>query len=271
MIKITTLNMNGIRAASAKGFWTWVEAELPDVLCLQEIRATKEQFPPAAISLHGFEKLIVAAKRPGYSGVAIYSRIAPLSCRTEIGDALMDEEGRFAEVELESAFIASVYFPSGSSGEHRQAIKYQFLDVFDGYLREVKQRTKPTIICGDWNIAHKEIDLKNWQANRKNSGFLPEERAWMDRVIDKQGFVDAFRTVNQERDQYTWWSSRGSARAKNVGWRIDYQIVSPALRDTVHSAAIHTETIFSDHAPLTMVYLLPNKVDDNSLFPVRTT
>ncbi len=249
--------MNGIRAASEKGFWDWVKAEDPDVLCLQEIRASREQFPKYALEVPGYKAHLLPAQRPGYSGVALYTKHPTLGVKTRIGHEELDAEGRFLEAELAEFFVASVYFPSGSSGDHRQAQKYIFLDHVTRYLKDtVAYRVKPTILCGDWNIAHKQVDIKNWKSNQKNSGFLPEERAWMDMVIDELGFVDSFRCVNQSSDEYTWWSSRGQARAKNVGWRIDYQIASPDLRGRISDARIYREQNFSDHAPLTVTYQL---------------
>ena len=165
-----------------------------------------------------------------------------------------DDEGRYLEVQLGDVNVVSLYLPSGSSGDERQAAKYRFLDHFTPHLKKLGRRRSEYILCGDWNIAHKEVDLKNWRANRKNSGFLPEERAWMDEVFGRYRFVDAFRAVNQEPDQYTWWSNRGRAWEKNVGWRIDYHVVTPGLGDRVLRTDIYKDERFSDHAPLTMDY-----------------
>ncbi|HEY3486466.1 MAG TPA: exodeoxyribonuclease III, partial [Gammaproteobacteria bacterium] len=163
-------------------------------------------------------------------------------------------EGRYLEARFKSLSVISVYLPSGSAGEHRQQSKFRFLDFFMPMLEELRRNPREYILCGDWNIAHKEIDLKNWRGNRKNSGFLPEERAWLDRLFTQAGFVDAFRVVNSQPDQYTWWSNRGQAWAKNVGWRIDYHIVTPGLADRIRSAEIYKQERFSDHAPLIMEY-----------------
>ena len=253
-MKVITANLNGIRSATQKNFWPWLEKQKADVVCLQEIRATEEQFPKEALALKDFHRFVKSAEKPGYSGVAIYTRLKPKKIITEMGFAEMDSEGRYLQIDLDKVTVVSAYFPSGSSGEERQNKKYEFLDHFLGMLKSIKKKKKPFIICGDWNIAHKEIDLKNWKSNQKNSGFLPEERAWMDTVISELGFIDAFRTLNPHPDQYTWWSNRGRAREKNVGWRIDYQIVSPDLADSLKSASIYTSEFFSDHAPLTIQY-----------------
>jgi len=166
----------------------------------------------------------------------------------------MDAEGRYLEARFGNLSVVSLYIPSGSSSEERQAVKFSFLDRFLPFLDDCARSGRQYVFCGDWNIAHKPIDLKNWRSNQKNSGFLPEERAWLDRVFDDNGWVDAFRTVNPEPEQYTWWSNRGQAWAKNVGWRIDYHVVSPALRDLIRSVAIYKDERFSDHAPLTIDY-----------------
>ena len=194
------------------------------------------------------------ADKKGYSGVALYCRKQPDKIISGIGWQDVDSEGRFIEAQFGNLSIISLYLPSGSSGEERQAFKFTFMDRFTPYLQECSQNGRDYIICGDWNIAHKEIDLKNWRGNRKNSGFLPEERAWLDRLFADGHWLDAFRLLNQEAEQYTWWSNRGQSWTKNVGWRIDYQIISPALKDKVTTASIYKDERFSDHAPLIMDY-----------------
>lgn len=193
-------------------------------------------------------------KKKGYSGVGIYSRIQPKQVITGLGWDIADQEGRYVAIDIGNVWIASLYLPSGTSSEERQTVKFDFLARYAQYLAELPP--KEFIICGDWNIAHKPIDLKNWRTNQKNSGFLPEERAWLDKIFGEAGFVDAFREVNQEPDQYTWWSHRGRAREKNVGWRIDYQVVTPGLKPTIKSAHIYKDMQFSDHAPLIMDYAI---------------
>lgn len=253
-MRILTLNANGIRSAHSKGFWRWAAGQNIDVICLQEIKAHEEVIPEECRAIKGYHAFFHPAQRPGYSGVAVYTRQEPDKVHIGMGWPEMDVEGRYLQVDLGKISIASVYLPSGTSGEARQAIKYRFLERFEQHLQQCRRKRREFIFCGDFNIAHKPIDLKNWRSNQKNSGFLPEERAWLDKVFDEHGFVDAFRVVNQEADQYTWWSNRGQARAKNVGWRIDYHIVSPRLRERIKSAVIYSEEKFSDHAPLTIEY-----------------
>lgn len=252
-MKIITLNANGIRAASRKGVFQWLEMENPDAVCIQETKAQVHQLGPEFFP-EGYHCHYVDAEKKGYSGVAIYSRIEPLEVVTSMDYALSDFEGRYIHMDLGKVIVASLYLPSGTSGDERQAVKYQFLDAMDTYLLSLKAAGKPIILCGDLNIVHKEIDIKNWKSNQKNSGCLPEERGWLDKLFGELGFVDAFREVNQEAGQYTWWSNRGQAYAKNVGWRIDYQVISDSLKGTVRSASVYKEQRFSDHAPLLIDY-----------------
>lgn len=253
-MKIMTLNANGIRSAARKGFFEWMLAQRPDVVCLQETRAQEHQLPLEVQKLRGYYGYFHDAEKKGYSGVAIYCKREPERVQAGLGWPDMDAEGRFLQVDFGSLSVISLYLPSGSSSPERQAVKFDFLDRLLPVLKKLRRSRRDYIICGDWNIAHKAIDLRNWRGNQKNSGFLPEERVWMDEVLDKLGWVDAFRAVNQEPEQYTWWSNRGRAWEKNVGWRIDYQIVSSRLKDAVKSAAIYKEQRFSDHAPLTLTY-----------------
>lgn len=254
MLKVITINLNGIRAAARKGFFEWLQTVNADVICLQELKAQEKELQHPQFCPPGYHAFFHYAEKKGYSGVGIYTRHEPKHVVTGLGWETADQEGRYVAVDLGGLWVASLYLPSGTSGEHRQVVKYDFLDRYEQQLKQIKQGTDEFIICGDWNIAHKPIDLKNWRANQKHSGFLPEERAWLDKLFDEIGFVDAFRTVNQEADQYTWWSHRGRAWDKNVGWRIDYQIITPNLKPTVKSADIYKEQRFSDHAPLLIDY-----------------
>jgi exodeoxyribonuclease-3 len=256
-MRIITANLNGIRSATDKGFFDWMLAEKADVVCAQEIRAQAGQLSPAVLSPAGYHGYFHDAEKKGYSGVAIYSRKEPDEVIIGLGWPDFDAEGRYVEARYGKLSVVSVYFPSGSSSEARQAAKYDFLARIYPVLLGWRKSGREYILCGDINIAHKEIDLKNWRANQKNSGFLPEERAWLDKLFGEAGFVDAFRVVNGEADQYTWWSNRGQAYAKNVGWRIDYQIVTPGLKEAIQAARIYKDTRFSDHAPLIIDYALP--------------
>ena len=253
-MKIITLNANGIRAADRKGFFDWMLKQNADVVCLQEIKAQTEQLDVRVLQPAGYYGFFNSAQKKGYSGVALYSRRQPDKVSCQLGWETADGEGRFLQADYQDVSVVSVYLPSGTSGEVRQEVKYDFMERFEQVLIAMRRRQREFIICGDWNIAHKEIDLKNWRSNRKNSGFLPEERAWMDKVFGQLGMVDAFRVVNQEAEQYTWWSNRGQSWAKNVGWRIDYQVVTPGLTNRIKSVSIYKQQRFSDHAPLTIDY-----------------
>jgi len=253
-MKIMSLNANGIRSAANKGFFQWMLKQRPDVVCLQETKAQEHQLAPEVRNLRGYYSYFHDAEKKGYSGVAIYCRREPDQVRLGLGWPDMDAEGRFIQADFGSLSVISLYLPSGSSSPERQAVKFDFMERFMPILKKLRRSRRDYIICGDWNIAHKAIDLKNWRSNQKNSGFLPEERSWMDELLEGVGWVDAFRTVDQRPDQYTWWSNRGRAWEKNVGWRIDYQIINPRLKEAVRSAAIYTEQRFSDHAPLTLNY-----------------
>jgi len=254
MLKVISINLNGIRSAARKGIFDWLLQEQADVICMQELRAQERDMQDAQFKLAGYHAYYHCAEKKGYSGVGIYTRHEPKQVVTGLGWEMADQEGRYVAVDLGGLWIASLYLPSGTSGDHRQAAKYDFLDKYAPILQSIRTDNKEYIICGDWNIAHKQIDLKNWRGNQKNSGFLPEERAWMDNLFENIGFVDAFRAINQEPEQYTWWSNRGQAYAKNVGWRIDYHIVTPGLKSLIKSATIYKEQRFSDHAPLTLEY-----------------
>ena len=253
-MRIITLNANGIRSAGRKGMFDWIERQAPDVVCVQETKAQLDQLSEALYHPKGFHCYYYDAQQKGYSGVAIYAKRKPDRVVIGYGSREFDREGRYLEAQFGPLSVVSVYLPSGSSGEERQRAKFRFLDEFMPYLTTLKRKRRDYVLCGDWNIAHKELDLKNWRSNRKNSGFLPEERAWLDRLFGEVDYVDGFREINQEADQYTWWSNRGQAWAKNVGWRIDYQILSPSLRGSVLRADIFKQQRFSDHAPLIMDY-----------------
>jgi exodeoxyribonuclease-3 len=253
-MKIVTLNVNGIRSAYRKDFFAWMHEQRADVVCLQETKAQAGQLPEAIRAPAGYHAYFNDADKKGYSGVALYSLRKPDHIHTRLGWPRADTEGRYLQADFGDLSVVSLYLPSGSSGPERQQIKFEFMDKFMPVLERMRRQRREYILCGDWNIAHKEIDLKNWRGNRKNSGFLPEERAWLDEVFGRVGMVDAFRVVNQNPEQYTWWSNRGRAWAKNVGWRIDYQVTTPGLRGRIRDAAIYKERRFSDHAPLIIEY-----------------
>ncbi|HKJ07638.1 MAG TPA: exodeoxyribonuclease III [Gammaproteobacteria bacterium] len=252
-MRVITANVNGIRAAARKGFFDWLRRQRADVVCLQETKAQEHQLD-GTHRPRVFHSYFHDALKKGYSGVAVFCRREPDKVITGLGWPEFDAEGRYIEAQFGSLSVVSLYLPSGTSGPQRQAVKLDFMDRFMERLGALRRRRREYIICGDWNIAHRPIDLKNWRSNQKNSGFLPEERAWMDALFDRRGFVDAFRVVNQAPDQYTWWSNRGRAWEKNVGWRIDYQVITPGLKDKVSAARIYTARRFSDHAPLTIDY-----------------
>ena len=255
-MRILTLNCNGIRSAARKGLFDWLPSQAPDVVCLQETKAQVHQLEGGEFRPDGYYCHYFDAERKGYSGVAVFSKSKPDRVVRGFGVAEFDGEGRYLELQFGSLSVVSLYLPSGSSGPERQASKFRFLDVFLPFVKRLGRRKRQYVLCGDFNIAHREIDLKNWRSNRKNSGFLPEERAWLDRLFGELGWVDAFREVDPRPEQYTWWSNRGQARSKNVGWRIDYQIVNGPLAGKARAASIYKDAWFSDHAPLTMDYEL---------------
>ena len=253
-MRIISVNVNGIRAAHRKNFFTWLQKQDADIVCVQETKAQVDQLNDEIIKPKGYFSYFNSAVKKGYSGVAIYSQIEPEKIIGKIGWKDADIEGRFIQANFGKLSVISLYLPSGSSSEERQAIKFDFLERFTPVLKKMRRQKREYIICGDWNIAHKKIDIKNWKGNQKNSGFLPEEREWMDSLFDDIGMVDAFRVVNQQEEQYTWWSNRGQAWAKNVGWRIDYQVVTPGLKNKIKTASIYKDERFSDHAPLIVDY-----------------
>jgi exodeoxyribonuclease-3 len=286
-MRIISVNLNGIRSAASKGFFEWLALQNADVICLQELKAQAADMTAQMLNPEGYHGYFHYAEKKGYSGVGIYCREKPQQVIVGLGVDTFDIEGRYICADFADFSVVSLYLPSGSSGEERQAVKFSFMDAFlphlrnmmasstasDGgasrllpqtagfasnvsqpHLKELRASGREVVICGDWNIAHKEIDLKNWRGNKKNSGFLPEERAWLTELFDKVGFVDVFRAIHPELEAYTWWSNRGQAWAKNVGWRIDYQIATPGLAQRAHAADIYKEQRFSDHAPLIIDY-----------------
>lgn len=253
-MRVMTLNANGIRAAHRKGFFDWMPQQQADVVCIQETKAQVHQLVDEIRQPDGYYGYFNDADKPGYSGVALYSRYEPDRVYDNTGWSRADDEGRYIRADFGKLSVISLYLPSGTTGDVRQDIKYEFMDFFMEQLRKMRRQKREFIICGDWNIAHTKKDIKNWRSNQKNSGFLPEERAWLDKLFDKVGYVDAFRVVNQNDDEYTWWSNRGQAWAKNVGWRIDYQVVTPGLKDCIKDAFVYREQRFSDHAPLVIDY-----------------
>ena len=253
-MRVISVNTNGIRAANKKGFFDWLKKVDADVICIQETKAQIDQLTDPVFMPEGYYCEYHDAEKKGYSGVAIYSKVEPKKVIKGIGWHDIDVEGRYIEFQFGKLSVISLYMHSGSSGEERQQVKFDFMDRFMPYLQSLRRKRREFIICGDWNIAHKKIDIRNWRSNQKNSGFLPEEREWMTQLFDEVGFVDAFRVVNQEEHQYTWWSNRGQAWANNTGWRIDYQIITPKLKDAVQSADIYKDERFSDHAPLIIDY-----------------
>lgn len=256
MLRVISANLNGIRSAVSKGFLDWVADQNADFICMQELKAQADNMTADMLNPPGYYGYFHYAEKKGYSGVGVYARTQPLQVIEGLGVPEIDAEGRYLELVYENLSVISLYLPSGSSGDHRQAAKYVFLDHFFGHLEELAKCGRQVILCGDWNIAHKEIDLKNWKSNQKNSGFLPEERAWLTRVIDEIGWMDVYRCLYPDTtgEAYTWWSNRGQAWANNVGWRIDYQIATKDIAATATAASIYKDQRFSDHAPLTIDY-----------------
>jgi exodeoxyribonuclease-3 len=253
-MRVITVNVCGIRSAAAKGLFRWLRRQKADFICLQETRSQEHQLAAHDVRLPGYHSFFCDAERAGYAGVAVYSRHKPDRVVRGFGVDEFDAEGRYLEAQVGALSVVSLYLPSGSAGPQRQASKFRFLEAFSPHLARLRRRRRHYILGGDWNIAHRPIDLRNWKANQKNSGFLPEERAWMDELFGTSGYVDAFREVRPGPNLYTWWSNRGQARANNVGWRIDYQVVSDTLAGKARAASIYKEKRFSDHAPLVMDY-----------------
>ena len=253
-MRIISVNTNGIRAAARKGFFEWLKKQNADVVCIQETKAQVHQLEDEQFHPKGYHCYYHDAVKKGYSGVAVYSKQKPKKVHMGVGMHDVDEEGRYIEVEFDKISVISLYMHSGSSSDERLAIKLDFMQRFMPHLQKLRRKRREFVICGDWNVAHKQIDIKNWRNNQKNSGFLPEERDWMTKLFDEVGYVDAFRVVNQNPHEYTWWSNRGQAWANNTGWRIDYQIITPKLKETVKATQIYKDERFSDHAPLVIDY-----------------
>jgi len=256
MLRIITLNLNGIRSAASKGLLEWLAAQKADVVCLQEVKAQLPDIAPALLNPHPYAGHFSCAEKKGYSGVGLYYRKPPDQIIAGFGSREFDPEGRYLRADFGNLSVISAYLPSGSSSDERQQAKFRFMREFMPHLAKLKASGREILICGDWNIAHQEIDLKNWRGNQKNSGFLPEERAWLTKVLGEQGWVDVYRRLHPDTtgEAYTWWSNRGQAWAKNVGWRIDYQIATPGIAAKAQKAAIYKAQRFSDHAPLTIDY-----------------
>jgi len=253
-MRVITANVNGIRSAEKKGFFTWLARQRADVVCIQETKAQEHQLDNGTFYPKAFNCYYFDAEKKGYSGVAIFSKQEPDAVHYGLGWEPVDSEGRYLQLDFGKLSVASLYLPSGSASEERHQRKLRFMDKFLDELKTMKRKRRDYIIAGDWNTVHKEIDIRNWRSNQKNSGCTPEEHAWLDKLYDKVGWVDAFRVVDPRADQYTWWSNRGQAWANNVGWRIDYQVVTPGLRDKVKKTSIYKAQRFSDHAPLIIDY-----------------
>jgi len=256
MFQVVTLNANGLRSAVSKGLLRWLARRKPDVLCLQELKAQQVDLPERLLNPEGLHAHFHFAQARGYSGAALLSRKRPRRVQIGFGLDEFDREGRYVEAEFSAVTVISVYFPSGSSSPERQQAKFRFLDAFFPHMKKLRDSGREVLLCGDVNIAHREIDLKNWRSNRDHSGFLPEERAWIGRAFDDLGWVDVYRRLHPDTtgESYTWWSNRGQAWAKNVGWRIDYQIATPGLAAKAKRVEIYKSRRFSDHAPLIVEY-----------------
>jgi exodeoxyribonuclease-3 len=256
MLRIITANLNGIRSATRKGFFPWLASQNADVVCTQELKAQADDLDAAMRQPDGLEGWFHHAEKKGYSGVGLYSRQAPERVIEGLGIADIDSEGRYLQLDFPALSVVSLYLPSGSSSPERQAAKFSFMERFMPHLTRLAASGREVVIGGDWNIAHREIDLKNWKGNQKNSGFLPEERQWLSQVLADAGWVDVYRKLYPEagEEAYTWWSNRGQAWAKNVGWRIDYQLATPKLAARALRASVYKAQRFSDHAPLIIDY-----------------
>lgn len=259
LFKLTSLNLNGIRSATSKGLEAWLATVRPDCICVQEVKAQHDDVHGKFHELAGMQGHFQYAHKKGYSGVGVYTRHEPSDVVIGYGSSEFDAEGRYVELRFDTPqrkmSILSVYFPSGSSGDDRQQAKFRFLNEIYPHLQNLKSQ-REFVLCGDVNIAHQAVDIKNWRSNQKNSGFTPEERAWMTKLLTEGGIVDVYRQLEPHTTDacYTWWSNRGQAYANNVGWRIDYHLATPALAATARTSHIYKEQKFSDHAPLTIEY-----------------
>ena len=256
MLRIISLNLNGIRSAWNKNVLPWVVGQQPDIVCLQELKAQLPDLSPEMLRPDGMHAYYHCAEKKGYSGVGLWCRQAPDRVLEGMSQPEFDAEGRYLRADFGNLSVISLYVPSGSSSPERQAAKFRFMEVFYPYLAALRAEGREVVICGDWNIAHQAIDLKNWRSNQKNSGFLPEEREWMSRLLSEQGWVDVYRRLQPTATDaaYTWWSNRGQAWAKNVGWRIDYHLATPKIAETALQVGVYKEQRFSDHAPLWVDY-----------------
>jgi len=256
-MRIITANLNGIRSAANKGFYAWLQASQADVICLQEIKAQATDMTSEMLKPAGYYGYFHYAEKKGYSGVGIYCKVKPDAVIEGLGIADIDSEGRYIEAQFGNLSVVSLYLPSGSSGEERQAFKFSVMARIMPHLEALANNGRDVVICGDWNIAHQEIDLKNYKGNKKNSGFLPEERAWLTDLFNRVNWVDVYRRLHPATTEecYTWWSNRGAAYEKNVGWRLDYQAATPAFAAKALNTSIYKEQRFSDHAPLIVDYL----------------
>lgn len=256
MLRIISLNLNGIRSACSKNVLPWADAQQADIVCLQELKAQLPDLTPEMRSPNGMHAFYHCAEKKGYSGVGIWSKNKPDRVTEGFDGGEFDAEGRYIRADFGNLSVISLYLPSGSSSPERQEAKFRFLDAFYPQMEALRAEGREIVLCGDWNIAHQEIDLKNWKSNKKNSGFLPEERAWLSRVFGELGWVDVYRRryPSVGAESYTWWSNRGQAWANNVGWRIDYQIATPGIAATAQQAEIYKAERFSDHAPLSIDY-----------------
>ncbi len=255
-MRIITANLNGIRSAANKGFFAWLQKQNADVICLQELKAQAADLTPEMLTPAGYFGFFHYAEKKGYSGVGIYCKTKPDAVIEGLGIADIDSEGRYIEAQFGNLSVVSLYLPSGSSGDERQAFKFSVLARIMPHLEALAKQGRDVVICGDINIAHQEIDLKNYKGNRKNSGFLPAERAWLGDLFERVGWLDVYRQLHPATTDecYTWWSNRGEAYEKNVGWRLDYQIATPALAKKSIKSTIYKEQRFSDHAPLIIDY-----------------
>lgn len=247
-MRIVSYNVNGIRAAISKGLLQWIQSNSPDVICFQELKATPEQIPLMVFEMMGYHHFWFPAKKKGYSGVGLLSKMRPDNVVYGIDDPLYDDEGRFLRADFGPLSVVSVYHPSGTSGDERQDFKMQWLPVFHKYVNELRKQRSQLVLAGDYNICHQDIDINNPKAHVKTSGFLPEERQWMSEFLN-DGYVDSFRHLVKEANQYTWWSFRANARERNIGWRIDYQMITENLTDKIASVGILTDAKHSDHCP----------------------
>ncbi len=248
-VRILSWNVNGIRAAYKKGILNWFSKEQPDILCIQETKAMKEQLPQDLLNVNGYTSYFSSAERKGYSGTATYTKVNPVKVANGIGIKKFDSEGRFLITEFDEFILFNIYFPNGKAKKERLQYKMDFYEAFLKHLKKLLKQDKKIVICGDVNTAHKEIDLARPKANEKISGFLPEERKWIDKLLEA-GFTDTFRKFNQKPEQYTWWDMMTRARDRNVGWRIDYFFISDNLKDNLKNALIFPEVMGSDHCPV---------------------